>query len=171
MSTISTNRVDLITATPEFVQLLIAHEHARAGGLLNVVVPAGWPNDVDARAGLPFHLKALQNNPCELFWRIRLIVWRANRNVIGSINLKGPPDESGTVEVGWGVSPEYRRQGVATEATGAVIEWTFSQPGVERVIATIPADNIASIQVAARLGMHRTGEIRRDLPVWALNRS
>jgi ribosomal-protein-alanine N-acetyltransferase len=101
-------------------------------------------------------------------WRIRLIRLRENRMVIGSVNLKGLPRENGDVEIGWGVSPEYQKRGIATEAARAVIEWAFSQEGVKRVTATIPEDNVASIRVAEHLGMNPTGEKRRGLPVWAL---
>ena len=31
---------------------------------------------------------------------------------IGSCSFKGPPDSEGTVEISYGVSPEYRRQGL-----------------------------------------------------------
>ena len=169
MSIIRTDRLDLIPAPTEFLELLVANEYERAGDLLNLTVPDGWPNDDDARAGLSFHLKAIQRNSAELFWRIRLIVLSSNRTLIGSINLKGLPDESGTVEIGWGVSPEYRRRGIAMEASEAVIKWVCSQPKVRRIIATIPTDNRVSIRVAERLGMNATEEPRRNLPVWELN--
>jgi RimJ/RimL family protein N-acetyltransferase len=94
---------------------------------------------------------------------------RSGRTVIGTVNLKGPPDENGAVEIGWGVSPEHRRQGIAVEASEAVIGWVRSQPKVRRIIATIPADNVASIRVAERLGMSATGESCRNLPVWELD--
>ena len=170
MSTIYTERCDLIPATAEFLELLIAREHLRAGKLLDIAVPDGWPDDADARAGLRFHLKAIQQDSTELLWRIRLILLQSGRTVVGSINLKGPPDGMGDVEVGWGVSAEFRRQGIATEAATAVITWAFLQPGVDRIIATIPTTNVASIHVAERLGMHLTAEFRRNLPVWAINR-
>lgn len=155
-------------ATAELLELLIAGEHHRAGRLLDVTVPDDWPSDADARAGLRLHLKAIQQDSTELLWRIRLIVLRSNRTVVGSVNLKGPPDEMGNVEIGWGVSAEFRRQGIATEAAKAIITWAFLQPDVDRIIATIPTTNVASIHVAERLGMHLTAEFHRDLPVWAL---
>lgn len=169
MSIIRTERLDLIIASGEFIELLVADEYGRAGDLLTVIVPDGWPHDDDARAGLSFHLKAIERNRAELPWRIRLIVLRSNRTVIGSINLKGLPDVCGTVEIGWGVSHEYRRQGIAVEAVEAVIEWVSSQANVRRIIATIPADSRASIRVAERVGMNATGDFRRNLPVWEFN--
>lgn len=166
MSIIHTNRLGLIPAPAEFIELLVAHDYRRAGELLNIIVPDGWPHDHAAHAGLSFHLKAIRSNPLEFLWRMRLVVLRSNRTVTGSVNLKGPPDERGMVEIGWGVSPEYRRQGIAVEASEAVMEWICAQPEVRRIIATIPAGNRASIRVAERLGMKATGEHRRDLPVW-----
>jgi len=159
--------IEIIPATPEFIKLLIANEYSSAGELMRVVIPNGWPNDPDAIAGLSWHLKALERDPNELLWRIRLVVLRSNRGVIGSINLKGMPDKDGTVEIGWGISEDYRRRGIATRATEAVMEWAFSQPGVKRVIATIPRNNTRSERVAQRLGMKQTGEMQRGLPVWA----
>ena len=168
MSIIRTDRTDLIPATPEFVESLITQEYVRAGKLLNAVVPAGWPHDEAARAGLPIHLRAMREDAREEAWRIRLIMLRENRVVIGSVNLKGLPRENGDVEIGWGVSPEYQKQGIATEAARAVIEWVFSQEGVKRVTATIPEDNVVSIRVAEHLGMKPSEEMRRGLWVWAL---
>lgn len=76
------------------------------------------------------------------------------------------PDKDGTVEIGWGISEEYRRRGIATKAAEAVMQWAISQPGVKRVIATIPTDNKVSERVARRLGMRQSGEMKRGLPVW-----
>ena len=152
MSIIRTDRIDLLPATPVFVESLIAQEYVRAGNLLNAVVPTGWPHDEAARTGLPIHLQSMRENARERLWRIRLIVLRESRVVIGSVNLKGLPKDNGDVEIGWGVSPEYQKRGIATEAARAAIEWAFSQEGARRVIATIPEDNVASIRVSRTLG-------------------
>src|SRR5215467_5388589 len=166
MDILQTPRLDLLPATSEFLKLLIAEKYALAGALLDVTVPEGWPYEEAPRTGLSVHLAAIEEDPSEYLWRIRLIVLRSTRTVIGSINLKGPPEKKGgTVEIGWGVSVEYRRQGIAREAAQAVIDWILSQPEVRRVIATIPDDNLASKELAKRLGMQCTREIHRNLPV------
>ena len=82
----------------------------------------------------------------------------------------GPRHAEGTVEIGWGVSAEYRKQGLATEGTRAVIEWAMAHASVRRVIATIPAENRASQRVAEQLGMSTTQEVRRGLPVWEMRK-
>ena len=164
MSIINTARLVLIPITPEFIELLLAREYSRAGELLNVLVPSGWPDNEAAQAGLHIHLQALREDARELLWRIRLIVLREGREVVGSINLKGPPRQNKDVEIGWGVNAEHRGQGIAVEAARAVMGWVFSQQRVKRVIATIPEGNVASIRVAERLGMQPTEERKRDLP-------
>ena len=162
---------EIIPASLEFIKLLLANEYSRAGELMDVVVPNGWPNDPEAVEGLSWHSMALERDPNERLWRIRLVVLRSNRTVIGSINLKGLPDKEGTVETGWGISEGYRRKGIATRATEEVMQWVYSQPGVKRVIATIPKNNPGSERVAERLGMIETGETQRDLPVWSREKS
>ena len=170
MNIIRTDRLELIPASGEIIELLIAGEYARAGNLLNAIVPSGWPHDEAASAGLPIHLQAMRGDERETLWRIRLLVIRKSREVAGAINLKGPPRGNGDVEIGWGVNEEHRGQGLAVEGSGAVIGWVFSQAGARRVIATIPGDHLASVGVARRLGMSPTEGTKRGLPVWAMTK-
>ena len=139
--------------------------------MLGATVPAGWPDDEEARSGLPWHLEAIEGNPDQRLWRIRFAIELASNAMIGAVNLKGTPSASGDVEIGWGIVPDARRRGFAVEASSAVIAWAFADGRVKRVSATIPEPNIASQRVAQRLGMVRTEEMRRGLPLWAVARS
>ena len=99
---------------------------------------------------------------------MRVIVERSSNAVVGSINLKGPPTAAGDAEIGWGLIEDVRGRGYATEASAAVIKWAQEQPGVQSISATIPDDNYPSQRLAKRLGLSRTSETRRDLPLWRL---
>jgi len=55
----------------------------------------------------------------------RLVV--AEGTLVGETGFHGPPDQSGTVEVGYGVLPSWRGQGIATEATRALISHAFDR--------------------------------------------
>ena len=59
-------------------------------------------------------------------------------------------------EVGffWAVAPASQRQGYATEAGKAMLEYAFRTLGLQRVIATTKRTNVASIGVMRRLGMN-----------------
>ena len=160
----------LIPATAEFIRALIAGEPSRAEGLLGVKLPDGWSQDKQARDGLSYHLKALEGDASESLWRMRLIALSADRYVVGSINLKGKPDETGTVEIGWRLKSEYRGQGLATEAARSVINWAFQQEGVRCVVATIADKNLPSVRVAQRLGMQPCTGNLPDIRVWEIIR-
>lgn len=73
--------------------------------------------------------------------------------IIGSACFKGPPDESGMVEVGYEVDRTYRNQGYASEAVQALIQWAFTFDSVKGVIASVEPDNLASKGVLNKMGM------------------
>ena len=163
---IETARLRLVALLPTEIEALMEGDTERAGRLAGAQFPASWPDGAEAREGLPWHLRHLRADGAHAAWRIRVMVERETGIVIGSINLKGPPDAHGDVEVGWGVNEGWRRRGYAWEATTAVMHWAMSQPGVRRFCATIPADNLPSKSLARKLGMSRTAESRQGLPLW-----
>ena len=74
------------------------------------------------------------------------------------------------VEIGYGITPSYRRQGYASEAARAMIAWAFSCPDVKRVTAECLEDNTGSIRVLENAGMQRTGQ-EGDMLRWEKCRS
>jgi RimJ/RimL family protein N-acetyltransferase len=164
---IETERLLLVALVPEDIEVLIA------GDLERVSLLTGFtflPEDPKLGVDLSWHLRALQADSNQLSWRIRVIVERCSNTVVGSINLKGPPSPDGDVEIGWGLIENARRKGYATEASAAVINWVVQQPGINSISATIPDDNYPSQRLAAKLGLIRTGENRRDRPLWKCDR-
>jgi len=162
---IETPRLSLVVLLPEEIRALIDGDTARASSLAGVTFPPDWPED-DARGGLPWHLGHLEADARHRPWRIRVVVERASGVVVGSINLKGPPDADGDVEIGWGISQPWRRRGYALEAVLAVIDWAAGQPGTTTLSATIDDANAASQRLAAKVGFSRTDRLRRQLPLW-----
>jgi [ribosomal protein S5]-alanine N-acetyltransferase len=95
-------------------------------------------------------------------------VHRADNLVIGAIGFKGPPDDSGTVEISYGIAPAYQGRGYATECAAALTEFAYNQEGVKLVIAhTLPQSN-ASTRVLTKCGYKHTGEVTdpEDGLVW-----
>ena len=165
-----TPRLRLVVLLPGEIRALIDGDARLASELAAVTFSETWPEAPEAREGLAWHLRHLLATPDHVPWRIRVIVEASSMLVIGSINLKGPPDEAGDVEIGWGVSAEYRGRGYAREAAQAVITWASTDSRVRTFSATIPEDNNASARLAAKLGMAPTGFQRRDLPLWMMER-
>ena len=72
---------------------------------------------------------------------------------MGDCGTSGSPNESGEVEIGYGLAPPCRGRGYATEAAGAVCRWLFTQAEVALIRADgVRVDNIASRRVLERLG-------------------
>jgi [ribosomal protein S5]-alanine N-acetyltransferase len=53
----------------------------------------------------------------------------------------------------YALSPTYQRQGYATEATQALINYAFTQLHLKRIVATTTYENVASIGVMRKVGM------------------
>ena len=80
-------------------------------------------------------------------WGPRHIV--LGHEAVGSIGCFGEPD-AGETEVGFGLVPEVRRRGLATEALRALLAETDAL-GV-RLRASVAPDNTASLRTLARCG-------------------
>jgi RimJ/RimL family protein N-acetyltransferase len=72
---------------------------------------------------------------------------------IGDALFHGPPDDRGTVDIGYGLVPSARGHGFATIAVCAMLKWAFAQPAVTRITANTTDDNAASVRVMERAGM------------------
>jgi RimJ/RimL family protein N-acetyltransferase len=101
------------------------------------------------------------------------VVERESHSVIGNVGFKGPPDEHGTVEIGYGIVPGYQGRGHATEAAAALVAFAFKHDGVHRVRAhTLPTPN-ASTRVLEKCGFQYLGEVMdpEDGLVWRWERT
>lgn len=81
-----------------------------------------------------------------------LIVRAADGLVVGDIGFHAPPDERGVAEIGYGLAPSARGQGLASRAVRLLCAWGFQQPNLAAVIAETSVQNLASIRVLAACG-------------------
>jgi RimJ/RimL family protein N-acetyltransferase len=96
------------------------------------------------------------------------VVHKESESVIGTIGFKGPPNEDGMVEIAYGIAPGFQKQGYATEAAAAGVEFAFGRELVRVVRAhTLPEAN-ASTQVLKKCGFAFLGEAvePEDGTVW-----
>jgi RimJ/RimL family protein N-acetyltransferase len=95
-------------------------------------------------------------------WRQPWLV-RYQGRIVGMVGAKGRPVD-GRVEIGYGLVPSARGQGVATEAVGALLA-AFTRAGaagVHEIVAETLTGNHASRRVLSKLGFEQTG--RHDGP-------
>ncbi|HLE29210.1 MAG TPA: GNAT family N-acetyltransferase [Anaerolineales bacterium] len=83
-----------------------------------------------------------------------LIVVAADAYGAGLAGFEGPPDNTGEVEIGYGMDPAYQSRGYMTEAVHALLDWAFQNPGCKSVVARdTKKSNLASLHVLAKMGM------------------
>ncbi len=78
--------------------------------------------------------------------------------LIGTCRYAGPPSYDGTVEVGYSVLPEFRRQRYATEAVAGLLRRASADPRVARVIAETLPSLRPSIGLVEKSGFTFIGE-------------
>jgi RimJ/RimL family protein N-acetyltransferase len=91
-----------------------------------------------------------------LNWVIRR---RDTRDVVGTVQAtlrRTGPDLS--ADVAWVVASGHQGQGLASEASAAMVAWLRSQ-GVGQIVALVHPDHGASAKVARHLGLVPTGDL------------
>jgi ribosomal-protein-alanine N-acetyltransferase len=152
-----TARLELIAATLSLVEAELAGPQHLAE-LLQAEVEA-WPPPLNDENSLRWTFQKLQANPGAagfLSWYI-VLVQEGKRRLVGIAGVTGPPDQSGTIEVGYSVVEKFQKQGIGTEATRALIQWTFEHPAVQMVTAQTFPELGPSIKVMERCGMSFLG--------------
>jgi len=92
------------------------------------------------------------------WYAIRAADAEGPRALVGSGGYFGPPDTTGTAEIGYSVLPEWQRRGYATEIVRALVRRAFTYPYIQRVIAHTLKTNQKSISVLLRAGFQPAGK-------------
>jgi RimJ/RimL family protein N-acetyltransferase len=154
MPAIKSERLDLVWMGPAFMQASLDGRIAEAERLIGARLPAVWPDDEER---LKRYLQRASSDPEELPWLGRAILRRSDNIYVGGVGFHGKPNEKGQAELGYGVEVLHRRQGYASEAALALIDWARREHGVRRFLLSISPDNFASQGVAAKLGFGKIG--------------
>ena len=159
---IRTPRLDLVSMTPDFMEAVLAGRRVYAEQLLGITLPDEPPDHAVERF-MSRRLVQLREKAEIQRWLARAIVLRnGKRELVGNAGFHGEPGVNAVgnpraVEVGYGVLPEHRRQGYASEAVAALLAWARTQ-GIDHFVASIAPDNEPSLAIIHKLGFVRTGE-------------
>jgi ribosomal-protein-alanine N-acetyltransferase len=168
VDTVSINNASLRTARLDLVAATIDHLAAeledpqRFANLIGAVVLPSWPpGEYDRHAITYFHDRLAETGAAAAGWYVWYAIRRTTADcpatLVAGGGYFGPPLPDGTVEIGYSVVPEWRRQGYATELVQALIQRAFEEPRVRRILAEAEVANIASIGVLGRCGFRRMG--------------
>jgi ribosomal-protein-alanine N-acetyltransferase len=150
----------LVAGTADLVRAQIS-DPGRFGLLLEAQIPPAPKQEPDHQDAMEIMAQALEKGPEQLGWWCWYFVLddrvSGHRVAIGDGGFKGPPDDEGTVEIGYSLLPPYRNRGYTTEAVKALVSWAFQHPQVTRVIAEALPGNLASVRVLLKAGFSEAG--------------
>ena len=150
---LSDGRLLAVAGTAELMELELAHDR-RVFTLLQAPPPPSWPPDLNDDDSFGHFHNALRKDPQARSWGLYyLIDLDAGRRLVGCGGFVAPPDDTGTVEIGYSVLADYRRQGYATGLCRMLIDYAFKDPRVKAMIANTYPHLAASIGVMEKCGM------------------
>jgi RimJ/RimL family protein N-acetyltransferase len=160
MRVLSTHRLHLVPATVEHLRAELESREALSR-VLGIPVPSTWPPALYDEDAIRATLVELETDPGQAGWRFYYLVRRPGLaravTLVGAGGFKGPPDQHGSVEIGYSVLPEHQRRGYATEAVLGWSAFAFDSPEVRRVTAQTLLTLPASIRVLERAGFTFVG--------------
>jgi [ribosomal protein S5]-alanine N-acetyltransferase len=148
--------------SPPFMEALLEGRKDDAARLLDIALPDD-PLTPEVTRFLRHRIEQMWRDPGVQRWLARAIVLReSGRVMVGNAGFHGQPGVNApghptALEVGYGILPEHRRQGFATEAVAALIGWAREE-GIDHFVASVAPDNSPSLAIIHKLGFVRTGE-------------
>ena len=163
---IRTVRLALVPMSSQVVRAVLQKEWTVARHLLGTPFPLEWRDD--GWQWLEWQATRGESDERFIVWGTRLAfpvtvdVGADSGPVVAEVGFHGPPDSEGWVEIGYRVVAEYRRRGLAEEATAALLAWAVAH-GVTGVRASVSPDNAASIGLLGKLGFTAAGSHRHPI--------
>lgn len=160
MSAIRTERLLLLQGSAETLRAELVSREA-LGAVLGVDVPDSWPPELYDADAIRWTINWLAEHPENADWSLYCIAEVSAKpsrpHLVGIAGYKGAPDEQGVVEIGYGIVPEQRRRGLASEAVRALLARAFGDARVGMVIAHTLPELVASIGVLRATGFSFDG--------------
>lgn len=164
---ILTSRLQLLSCTLQYFEALLQGKDV-LGELLDIDIPEEWTEYPEI---ILVAYDKLRNDPSMLGWFFYLVVHQEDKRLIGAGGFKGRPDNQGTVEIGYEITPAYREQGYGTELTQALVRFAFNHSYVQKVVAHTEEEYNAAVKVLQKSGMHFVGEAPEQLWRWEITRA
>lgn len=136
---------EVVILRPVTLELAQAVVDDRLG---DVAKAKGWPHadTIDA-------MRFVTDGGLEPGWVVLV-----DDTIVGECGTVGSVDSQGAVEIGYGLAPECRRQGLGTDAVRALATWLLSEGGALSVFAKVDSANVASCRLLERIGFRRESD-------------
>ncbi len=104
-------------------------------------------NPESLKTRLDFYISCYEKNI-----GLHAMIWKETGEMIGWSGLQ-PLEESGEIEVSYGMIKEFWRKGIGFETALAWLKYGFKTLELERIVAVADKDNIGSWKIMEKLGM------------------
>ena len=150
-------RIYLRAIEPE--DYLVSYQWRNDHKLMKGVVD--MPRFISKETERKWVLKAIEENETGRALRLAICTKEGNK-LIGHISLLEIDDHNKTCCVGSLIGDkDYHGKGIMGEARQLIFRYAFSELGMNRISATILADNVASIKAVEKFGYAREGILRQ----------
>ena len=163
MDIIHSPRLQLISLAPDFLRASLRDDLESASRLIDLSIPQDW---LEAKWLMEMRLAKIRANPALEPWLLRAVGLRETRTMVGFIGFHTLPGAEyldsyapGSVEFGYTIFPEYRKQGYASEAAQALMDWATREHEVTRFVVTISPTNEPSLRLARKFGFRKVGTV------------
>jgi RimJ/RimL family protein N-acetyltransferase len=160
---IETDRLHIIPITYSLAHSLFNRDYT-AFDAIGVHLSGQWPTQ-DTLDILHFIKDTLDENDEVDGFGVWMIVKKEDMTAIGDAGFKGGPDEAGAIEIGFGLIEAEQKKGYGYEAAKALMQWAAQLADVKMIKADCLLDNVASIHLLTKCGMHETGR-DQELIYW-----
>ncbi|MGI4741746.1 MAG: GNAT family N-acetyltransferase [Janthinobacterium lividum] len=175
--------IPLITHTPRLLILAASralltaelHKPQYFPTLLGAVLPTAWPPGDYDRDAMEYFLEKLTAGGRDAagwynWYALRKAEGDVPRTLVGTAGFTGPPDATGTAEIGYGIAADWRGQGLGTELVAGLVQQAAATGQVRRLVAHTPPENLISQRVLlansfASAGTDVNGQLRFERAV------
>lgn len=159
---IKSERLELVPLSIEVLKSLLAGEVAQASKLFGTKIVGDLTTSPSL---LRLRIGQLEADPAVAPWLLRGILLRGSGEMIGHIGFHaGPsadprlPSRPQSAELGYSIIPAFCRQGFASEAATALMNWAGAEHGIHQFVVSVSPKNTSSLALAAKLGFKKFGE-------------
>jgi ribosomal-protein-alanine N-acetyltransferase len=159
---LTTKRLDLVAMSAESLRRQAddgPEMRLKLGAVLRCHVPEGWPHENWEPHVYEYLLNLIATDAEAMGWCRYLMLRREGgvRTLIGTFGCGFPKAETGEAEIGYGLLPEFQRQGYAAEAVKAMLPWLRSRRPVKAFVAQTFPHLYGSIRVMEKCGFVYAG--------------
>ncbi|MDA2962297.1 MAG: GNAT family N-acetyltransferase [Actinomycetota bacterium] len=103
-------------------------------------------------------LKLIKDNPDWAKYLLRVAVLNKSQAIIGSVGFHSAPDQTGMIEIGFGVDHGYENRGYGQQILHGMWSWVVNDPLVKLLRYTVSPNNLKSQHIINKLNFNLVGE-------------